>query len=438
MRRDGSSWTWSGGRLTAQSDPNTGASPKVFRNLRTSAAVSNQTAAGALSAVCHHDPDGRWTGDQTASSLAGAPALAGRRRGHRLPRARRPARSIASAAPSRSSASSQFFAWLLVIGLTLYGLAVFVALGPAQPLLDRRPAALPQLPPDRRAAVLPDDHPAADDRLHVRGRDDAGRACARERQATLGQMESWTLEYTITGRKPAGALPTLEIYDTDEATGRAAAGVAAHEELQRRGRPRTASRCSSPRGSSKAIRRARSCSCSRWTSTGPTSSYERWRMIVAHDERQRRAQRRTAATRTSTSTTTSFKDVFGDEHRHATSSGATSPSSPTGQTGTQLDRSQPVHADRQPAEQPLLVLLRRVGGRYFDILATIIAGLAALLMAMYFVAALFAAVLIFSHLARREPHRERHARRRARRLLVPHQDEARTTSSARWRSRSTA
>mgnify|MGYP000285876229 CR=1 FL=1 len=37
-----------------------------------------------------------------------------------------------------------------------------------------------------------------------------------ERQATLGQMESWALEYGLTGRKPSYALPTLEIYDTRE------------------------------------------------------------------------------------------------------------------------------------------------------------------------------------------------------------------------------
>lgn len=37
-----------------------------------------------------------------------------------------------------------------------------------------------------------------------------------ERQATLGQMESWALEYGLTGRKPSFALPTLEIYDTQQ------------------------------------------------------------------------------------------------------------------------------------------------------------------------------------------------------------------------------
>lgn len=35
-----------------------------------------------------------------------------------------------------------------------------------------------------------------------------------ERQASLGQLESAALEYGLTGNKPADALPTLEIYDT--------------------------------------------------------------------------------------------------------------------------------------------------------------------------------------------------------------------------------
>jgi serine phosphatase RsbU (regulator of sigma subunit) len=40
-----------------------------------------------------------------------------------------------------------------------------------------------------------------------------------ERQATLGQMESWALEYGLTGKKPADALPTLEIHDTQNSSG---------------------------------------------------------------------------------------------------------------------------------------------------------------------------------------------------------------------------
>ncbi len=41
-----------------------------------------------------------------------------------------------------------------------------------------------------------------------------------ERQATLGQMEFWAYDYGMTGKKPADALPTLEIHDTANASGK--------------------------------------------------------------------------------------------------------------------------------------------------------------------------------------------------------------------------
>jgi serine phosphatase RsbU (regulator of sigma subunit) len=44
-------------------------------------------------------------------------------------------------------------------------------------------------------------------------------ALRAERQATLGQLESWALEYVVTGRHASGALKTLEIYDTDNPSG---------------------------------------------------------------------------------------------------------------------------------------------------------------------------------------------------------------------------
>jgi serine phosphatase RsbU (regulator of sigma subunit) len=40
-----------------------------------------------------------------------------------------------------------------------------------------------------------------------------------ERQATLGQMESWALEYGLTGKKPADALPSFEVHDTADKSG---------------------------------------------------------------------------------------------------------------------------------------------------------------------------------------------------------------------------
>jgi serine phosphatase RsbU (regulator of sigma subunit) len=44
----------------------------------------------------------------------------------------------------------------------------------------------------------------------------SGAALRGQRQATLGQMESWALEYGLTGRKPKDGLPTLEIYDDSD------------------------------------------------------------------------------------------------------------------------------------------------------------------------------------------------------------------------------
>lgn len=40
-----------------------------------------------------------------------------------------------------------------------------------------------------------------------------------ERQASLGQLESSALEYSLTGKKPLGSLPSQEIYDTADASG---------------------------------------------------------------------------------------------------------------------------------------------------------------------------------------------------------------------------
>src|SRR5258706_10490461 len=40
-----------------------------------------------------------------------------------------------------------------------------------------------------------------------------------ERQASLGQLESAAFEYSLTGKRPAGVTKSLEIYDTNDASG---------------------------------------------------------------------------------------------------------------------------------------------------------------------------------------------------------------------------
>ena len=100
----------------------------------------------------------------------------------------------------------EFFAWLLVIGLTLYGLAVFARwvlrnlfwtvgrrLFLSYLLIGMLPFFLMTILMITVAYMFA----AVMTQAAVRA----------ERQATLGQMESWTREYTVTGRKPAGSLP---------------------------------------------------------------------------------------------------------------------------------------------------------------------------------------------------------------------------------------
>jgi serine phosphatase RsbU (regulator of sigma subunit) len=44
-------------------------------------------------------------------------------------------------------------------------------------------------------------------------------ALRAERQATLGQLESWALEYVVAGHRTSSGLASLEIYDTDRTSG---------------------------------------------------------------------------------------------------------------------------------------------------------------------------------------------------------------------------
>ena len=107
----------------------------------------------------------------------------------------------------------EFFACLVLIALTLYGFAVFVRwlMRALFWRVGRRlflSYVLIGLMPFFLFAIL----------LLTIGYMIAGvmshAALRGERQASLGQMESAALEYGLTGKKPADALPTLEIYDT--------------------------------------------------------------------------------------------------------------------------------------------------------------------------------------------------------------------------------
>jgi serine phosphatase RsbU (regulator of sigma subunit) len=111
----------------------------------------------------------------------------------------------------------EFLAWLVVIALTLYGFAVAVRwlmtalfwrvgrrLFLSYMLIGMLPFFLFAI------LLLTIGYMIAGVMSHA--------ALRGERQASLGQMESAALEYGLTGKKPADALPTLETYDTDAAS----------------------------------------------------------------------------------------------------------------------------------------------------------------------------------------------------------------------------
>lgn len=112
----------------------------------------------------------------------------------------------------------EFIAWLIVIALTLYGFAnavrwlmtaLFWRVGRrlflSYLLIGMLPFFLFAI------LLLTIGYMIAGVMSHA--------ALRGERQAGLGQMESAALEYGLTGKKPPDALPTLEIYDTATATG---------------------------------------------------------------------------------------------------------------------------------------------------------------------------------------------------------------------------
>jgi serine phosphatase RsbU (regulator of sigma subunit) len=112
----------------------------------------------------------------------------------------------------------EFLAWLVVIALTLYGFAAAVRwlmtalfwrvgrrLFLSYLLIGMLPFFLFAI------LMLTIGYMIAGVMSHA--------ALRGERQASLGQMESAALEYGLTGKKPADALATLETYDTGAASG---------------------------------------------------------------------------------------------------------------------------------------------------------------------------------------------------------------------------
>jgi serine phosphatase RsbU (regulator of sigma subunit) len=285
----------------------------------------------------------------------------------------------------------EFFAWLLVIGLTLYGLAIFVrwvlrnlfwTVGRRLFLSYLLIGLLPFFLMTILLLTIGYMFAAVMTQAAVRA----------ERQATLGQMESWTLEYTVTGRKPAGSLPTLEIYDSEEGTGaqlpawlrtKSYSGIVGRDgealfvaARQFEGTPPRAVVFVQPMDK-------------HWTD----QLYDRWRMIVRTTNAK--GKRNGRGDTNIDFDDNALKEVFGDNiGRNIIWGDLTNLTD--WQSGKELTDRSLFMLIVNPPSNLFSYYFGTSAGEYFNILATIIASIAALLMAMYFIAALFALVLIFS------------------------------------------
>ena len=111
-----------------------------------------------------------------------------------------------------------FLAWLLVVGLTLYGFAIvtrwvlqqlFWTVGRRLFLSYLLVGVLPFFLMTILLLTVVYMFAAVMTQAALRG----------EMQASLGQLEAWALEHSTTGRRIAGAPSTLEIYDTAAPSG---------------------------------------------------------------------------------------------------------------------------------------------------------------------------------------------------------------------------
>jgi serine phosphatase RsbU (regulator of sigma subunit) len=283
-----------------------------------------------------------------------------------------------------------FLAWLLVIGLTLYGFAVatrwmlrqlFWTVGRRLFLSYLLVGVMPFFLMTILLLTVVYMFAAVMTQAALRG----------ERQATLGQMETWAIEYASTGRRIAGALPNLELYDTGRPSGaklpawlrtKSYSGV-----VDRNGAPLLVAARQFPLddGQTRGIVLVQPMDKA-WTD----QLFEKSRMVV----RMARAE---------TKSGDGINIQGNDEIKSVLA----------GNFGAKIIWGDIVEITRwddgvSEPDQRLFTLIANPprnllnyyfgpsGGRYFDILLTVIMTLAAMLMIMYAIAALFASVLIFS------------------------------------------
>ena len=284
-----------------------------------------------------------------------------------------------------------FFAWLLVIGLTLYGFAVFTrwilrklfwTVGRRLFLSYLLVGVLPFFLMTILLLTVVYMFAAVMTQAAYRG----------ERQATLGQMEAWAQEYSTSGRRIQGALPSLEIYDTAAASGaklpawlrsRSFSGV-----VERGGRPLLVAARQFPLEDN----RTRGVVLvqpldKNWTD----ALYEKSRMIV-----------RTASAEAKGDDPITLNDNDNQFRRALAGNIGTNiiwgdlVEVTTWENGSSNDDHRLFTLIINPPRNIMSYYFGESGGRYFEMLLTVIVTLTVMLMLMYAIAALFAAVLIFS------------------------------------------
>jgi serine phosphatase RsbU (regulator of sigma subunit) len=284
-----------------------------------------------------------------------------------------------------------FFAWLLVIGLTLYGLAVatrwllqqlFWTVGRRLFLSYLLVGVMPFVLMTILLMTIVYMFAAVMTQAALRG----------ERQATLGQMETWALEHAMTGRRISGALSSLEIYDSANPASAAKlpqwlrtssfSGV-----VERNGMPLLVSARQFPLGEdlTRAIVLVQPLD-RHWAD----ALYEKSHMLV----RTARAEAR-SNNNINIDADATFKEVLAGNFGTTIIWGDLTEM--TNWMSGQTDEDHRLFTlIANPPRNLLNYYFGDGGSRYFNILLRVIIGLAAMLMLMYFVAALFAAVLIFS------------------------------------------
>jgi len=283
-----------------------------------------------------------------------------------------------------------FLAWLLVIALSLYGLALLVRwiLRRLFWTVGRRlflSYLLVGLLPFFLMTIL------LITIVYMFAAVMTQTALRAERQATLGQLESWALEYVATGRRTSGGLESLEIYDTDMTSGarlpawlrtRSFSGLATRDGLPLL----VASR---QFGGTRAVVFVQPLDKA-WTD----QLYERYGMIVrtanARGSRKGRNNR--------------GLDIETDDKLNNVVTGNLGRKIIWGDLADLIDwNTGEAIGDRSlftlivnPPRNIFSYYFGSSAGDYFGILAKVIAALASALMMMYAMAALFAVILIFS------------------------------------------